>query len=457
MARRSQRTKKAGLTVSTGQKGVNLVETQVLNMGFVWNPTYQDSGIDGIIEIVEAATRTATNRIVQVQVKATSQPFQSETDIALSFSCDPADIDYWLNGNAPVILIVCRPPTLEAYWKDIKAYFLDPKNKKTNTVRFDKGADKFDGSAAPLLANLAQPRGGLHLGPLPKKETLISNLFPVEAFPQTIWSAASRFRTRDSFGEALKGLPRGHAHLREFVLSGDTVYSFLDLTKEPLSSLIEPGTIETNHSHDWALTQDLDFKRRFVQLLNQCLRQFCFEQKIAFSSNKALFYFMWESKTSGRHIRAKSLRNTGKQSVAEWHDSKLEGGEGYFRHKAFHSNFVRFGDRWHLEITPSYFFTSDGRTEYWNSEALLSGIKRLDRHQAVRGHVLLWRSIFTERDLTKRYDKIRFGLPLEFEVGAGIDDNAWKNAGIVEIPSGDDDDFDEQDDSDEDSNQRLLW
>lgn len=457
MARRSQRTKKAGLTVSIGQKGVNLVETQILNMGFVWNPTYQDSGIDGIIEIVETATRTATNRIIQVQVKATSQQFQSETTTALSFSCDAADIDYWLNGNAPVILIVCRPLTLDIYWKDIKAYFLDPKNKKTNTVRFDKKTDKLDGSAAQLLANLAHPRGGLHLGPLPKKETLISNLFPVEAFPETIWSASSRFRTRESFGEALKGLPRGNAHLREFVLNGDTVYSFLDLTKDPLTSLVEPGTIETNPSQDWAITQDPDLKRRFVQLLNQCLRQYCFEQKIAFNAAKTLFYFMWESKGDGRSIRAKSLQNTGTQSVAEWHASKLEGGEGFFRHKAFHGDFVRYGSQWYLEITPTYFFTSDGRMEYWNSETLLSGIKRLDRHQAVRGHVLLWRSIFTERDLTKRYDKIRFGLPLEFEVGAGIEDDAWKKAGVIEIQSEEDDDLVDQDGEDEDSNQTLLW
>jgi len=46
MARRPQRTKKAGHSVSTSQKGINLVETLVLNMGFVWNPTYQNSGID---------------------------------------------------------------------------------------------------------------------------------------------------------------------------------------------------------------------------------------------------------------------------------------------------------------------------------------------------------------------------------------------------------------------------
>lgn len=456
MQRRSQRTKKAGLTVSIGQKGVNLVETQVLNMGFVWNPTYQDSGIDGIIEIVETATRTATNRIIQVQVKATSQAFQSETNTALSFSCEAADIDYWLNGNAPVILIVCRPLTLDIYWKDIKGYFLDPKNRKTNTVRFDKSSDKFDGSAAQLLANLAQPRGGLHLGPLPKQETLISNLFPVEAYPKTIWSATSKFRTRETYSDALKNLPRGNAHLREFFLNGDTIYSFLDLTKPPLSSLIEPGTVESNSSNDWALTEDPDLKYKFVQLLNICLTQFCFDQRITFERENKIHYFIWDSKTESRKVRAKSLQNTGVQTVADWHPSKRNEGDGYFRHKAFFSNFVRLGNRWFLEVTPTYYFTSDGKTEYWNSEALLAGIKRLDRHAAVRGNFLLWRSIFTEHDLTKRYNRIAFHPPLEFELNTGIDDDAWQRTGINEASSTEDEEPDENE-SVEDPNQPLLW
>jgi len=34
-----------------GQRGVNMVERIVLEMGFVWNPIHIESGIDGIIEI----------------------------------------------------------------------------------------------------------------------------------------------------------------------------------------------------------------------------------------------------------------------------------------------------------------------------------------------------------------------------------------------------------------------
>lgn len=457
MDRRSQRTKKAGLTDNTGQQGINLVEDYVLKMGFAWNQTRTDQGIDGQIEIIETATRTATNRIVQVQVKATTREFQSESANHISFSCGAADIDYWLNGNAPVILIVCRPHDRQAYWKDIKAYFLDPKNTKTNTVRFNKTEDRFDESTGPLLANLAKPEGGLHLGPLPKKETLISNLFPVASFPPTIWTATSKHRNREDFSQALKSLPRGNAHLREFFLNGDTIYSFLDLTKDPLRQLVEAGTIETNSSEHWAQAEDPDFKRYFVQLLNNCLNQFCFDQKIVFSHNNKLHYFVWDSKTAERQIRAKSLQKTGTQTVAKWHPSKRDGGEGFFRHKAIQANFVRFGNRWFLEVTPTYFFTSDGKTEYWNSEKLLAGIKLLDRHLAVRSNLLLWRSIFTEADLHKRYKLIAFHPPVEFELNTGIDDEAWKRTGVDEAISSDDNADQDAPDNGDDPNQILLW
>ena len=453
-----KRTKKAGLTDNTGQQGINLVEEYVLKMGFVWNQTRADQGIDGTIEIVETATRTATNRIVQVQVKATTREFQSESPEALSFTGDPADIDYWMKGNAPVILIVCRPLTRDAYWKDVNAYFLDPQNKKTNTVRFDRKSDRFDASAGPLLANLAKPNGGLHLGPLPKTETLISNLFPVATYPPTIWSATSKYRNRDEFGQALKNLPPGNSHLREFFLSGDTIYSFLDLNNPALGALIEPGTVETNSSDDWALTDDPDLKHKFVQLLNTCLTQFCFDQKIAFHRENKIHYFIWEYKSGSRKVRAKSLQNTGVQTVADWHPSKRTEGDGYFRHKAFISNFVRLGSRWHLEVTPTYYFTSDGRTEYWNSETLLAGIKRLDRHAAVRGNLLLWRSIFTEGDLTKRYKRITFNPPLEFDLNTGIDDDTWQRTGLDEGSSTEDVELeDEESESGDDPNQALLW
>ncbi len=41
-----------------GQQGINLIEREVLGMGFLWHPTNLDAGIDGIIEIRDSTTES---------------------------------------------------------------------------------------------------------------------------------------------------------------------------------------------------------------------------------------------------------------------------------------------------------------------------------------------------------------------------------------------------------------
>ncbi|SRR6266568_6082116 len=120
-------------------QGVNLIERRVLTMGFAWHPTSGtfDVGIDGHIEIRDAVTHAALNTSVQVQSKATARPFTAETDSCLEFLCDERDIEYWMAGNAPVIVVVSRPSTDEAYWVSIKDYFSDLERRRTKKIVFD--------------------------------------------------------------------------------------------------------------------------------------------------------------------------------------------------------------------------------------------------------------------------------------------------------------------------------
>ena len=97
-----------------GQLGANLIERIVLRMNYIWRPTsIFVVGIDGEIELCDPATGEATNNIVKVQAKATTRPFQAETPDSFEYLCEQRDLDYWLRGNAPVVLIVCRPDTDE--------------------------------------------------------------------------------------------------------------------------------------------------------------------------------------------------------------------------------------------------------------------------------------------------------------------------------------------------------
>lgn len=153
MARR----KKISRSDIIGDKGIALIHRLVLDMGFVWNPTGLEAGIDGYIEIRDEATGEVANCILQVQSKATASPFAAETADGFHFVCDDRDLDYWLGGNAPVVLIVSRPDKNEAYWVSIKDYFSDPARRKQRIVQFDKRTDRFDRTCRERLCNLRAP------------------------------------------------------------------------------------------------------------------------------------------------------------------------------------------------------------------------------------------------------------------------------------------------------------
>lgn len=410
------------------RQGVNQVEKVVLDMNFVWNEILVESGIDGQIEIVNTADGSATNRIVMVQVKAVLGQFQAESESHCSYSCERAHIDYWMNGTAPVILVVCRPSTGDAYWKNVKAYFSDPTTKNETTIRFDKAKDQFNSSCGPQLANLATPDGGHYLGNLPKAETLISNLFPVEQYPDSIWTGIAKTKSREAFLEALKALKS--PWLREIVLEGDTVYSFYDLSQSPIDSLVEKGTIERNDSQSWAASDIKEQRNIFVKLLNKCLAQLCFHRGISLIINdgKHLYFCDSNEDKSERKIRGRSLKQIATRTVASWYPSKMIGGTGLFKHAAFSSNWFRAEERWFLELTPTFVFTSDGRTLHKNSGKLLKNIKERERHRSVVGNLLAWRTMLldTELALNRRYELLELGEPEEFILDVGIDDIAWQ-------------------------------
>src|SRR5690606_19052526 len=108
-------------------------------------------GIDGIIEIRDPETGEATNSIIQVQVKATKRKWIQETSEEFVYRCRPQDVEYWLKGNAPVILVAVRPEGNEAYWANVKNAFADDRRQNDCRIRFNKATDRFDESAAGPL------------------------------------------------------------------------------------------------------------------------------------------------------------------------------------------------------------------------------------------------------------------------------------------------------------------
>ena len=411
-----------------------------------------DAGIDGFIEIRNRETGEATNLIVQAQSKATGREWENETAEGFWFRCDERDLDYWLQGNAPVILVVSRPSTREAYWVSLKDYFVDLERRKAKKIFFRKNADRFTADCANALSALAQPKGaGLYLAAPPISESLHLNLLPVGRYAQTIYFAETPYREREQVLAVMREVKFKGANA--FMLKDGKLFTFHDLNLSPWARLCT-GKIDNFPSDDWALTPDAVKQANFVRLLNGTLRAFLGGKGIWFYQPKNGYGYFYYAPSRDPHSAADAdseangtddhghtdkrvelpskvirwkLRKEAERTVFKAYYGKKDPTRiVYYRHLGFEPRFRRFGQSWYLEVTPTYHFTSDGYKLSNFAEAYLSGIKRIEKHAAVHADLRFWSYILTNRGLfTKSTDFLTLCEPLVFRTDFGIPEEDW--------------------------------
>lgn len=425
MARRKKLTHQTLL----GQQGANLIERIVSEMGQVWRPTQvHDAGVDGTIEFRDTVTGEVSNRLVQVQSKATSKRWESESDDRFVYRVRQEDLDYWLRGNLPVILIVSRPATNEAYWIPINSYFSDPLTRKSKRVEFRKHLNVFAAAALPALLDLAIPAaGGVYKPPLRKQEELVSNLLPVRSFPETLYLAETPFRTpAQLFGWFADNDIRGD---REWILRNERILTFHDLREPPWTEVSDRGTVEEFAASEWFESDDPDKLREWVELLNHTLaaklsREGIWQRR---EHHRYVYYFRCGWHSDRRFYGYKSHLQKTRREVVRPLKSKTTKEFACYRHSAIEGRFHRFEKRWYLEITPTYFFTRDGSKMYKYHSEQLAGIKRLEHNPAVCGQLIMWEKLLTDRgDLFRQeYPWMTFDGLKRFQVQNGIPDDLW--------------------------------
>jgi hypothetical protein len=441
-----------------GQRGVNMTEQVVLEMGFVWNPIHIESGIDGIIEIRDPSTGETRNKIIQVQVKAVSQ-FAAERPDAFSFTCERAHIGYWLGGTARVILVVCKPDTKEIYWKDLASYFSLPENRDRSTVRFSKTTDQFSISCRSALLSVAKPEGGLALGALPKREILGINLFELSGYPHDILVTPTKAKSWDEFASALKNAKK--PWLQELLWEAGMLYSFFDPVSSGLEDLCD-GNTDSIPTESWSHSDHPIKQRHFAQLLGKAFRHRCYKQGVYSDRETGIFYFAKPDDADELKLKSKSTTNVTTKTVVSKHSSVRQDGTPslYFKHYAFDGRMRRFANIWFFELTPTYYFTKDGKTPHANSEILLTGIKRIERHPAVLGAFLTWKEFLTENSLFNfRYEFLSVLSPPGLPIDRGIDDSAWRPPLVLEkepqLSAADEPDL--EDPSEEECDSLFSW
>ena len=268
--RRKIRPKTISTQGLTGQQGVNLIERVVLEMGSRWTPSGPNEvGIDGYIELFDPNSHEPVGITVAVQSKVVSA-IADNSNSTFDYWCDASDLEYWLNGNTPVILVVSSVESNQAYWVSIKNYFKDWTPTSSTRVIFERSQHRFARDSFRDIVKVGAPRQGLYLAPSRREETLHTNLLPLRTCPSSISIARPECRTprevwamlREVMGEVDAG----------WVLWEKKFLSFHDLGKRPWSSICDLGTNEAFSTTDWSESDDPQRQRIFVQLLNQTLK-----------------------------------------------------------------------------------------------------------------------------------------------------------------------------------------
>lgn len=149
----ANRSKKVTPQTLISEAGIALIAQRVNEMGYLFHDRRVDHGIDGEIELV-GPEGEALNRVIMVQSKASNRRYARETEESFQWTASPADLEYWLSGNAPVIVVLSRPADKAAWWFEVRTEFGAIKNAAKRTVTINKHAQVFDESAAAALFNL---------------------------------------------------------------------------------------------------------------------------------------------------------------------------------------------------------------------------------------------------------------------------------------------------------------
>lgn len=416
----------------TGQYGVNVVERIVLDMGHKWvaGDASLDTGIDGEIEIRDPETEEAKNIVLRVQIKTRGKLEQDE-DGGFCYTCKQDDLDYWMQGNAPVLLIVVKIPEDKAYWVSIKDFFSDHERRRSRKVYFDKKADAFDTSAASRLLELSSREfGGVYFTPKSSDEELVSNLLRVCRMPSQFFMAETKYRDPNELRDALKEVFDFPPD--EWFLKDGRVYSVHSLREEPWPSVCDIGTAESIETVEWSNSDSHEVRGNFVRIMNQCLRARAWQLGLRWSKEERCFHYRATRDLKDRTVRYQSLQKTVPRDVVKRYMKKKTPDEtAYYRHCGFEPAFRKYGTEWYLEITPRYVFTSDGRELHPYREEYQAKIKAIEGSKAVMGLVVMFASLLSdeERSLyTTPYPHLGFDGLAETTLDVAIDDAAWSSS-----------------------------
>lgn len=412
--------KKIDNSAHIGDSGIALIHQMVNRMGFVWHQRNLDAGIDGEIELRDPATGEVANRLILVQSKASDRPFPGENDRGFHYLCKPADVDYWMAAEDPVLLVCSHPQTGEAWWIHVQGWFADPAHRASGRVDFDKRTHRFDAAAAHRMLNLADPHGRAHVPVADHRdEVLTTNLLRV-TIPALLYSAETSCTEPRDVITRQKEADAADVR-RDFILRNGKLYTWQPPEETELGGVVD-GPTDAIATEEW--TVDPVRQRWLVQLLNYAL-QHDVAADCAWHGGRKVVYFRATADMAPRSIRSSSGRS---HLVFHPKHKKLVPDQiSYCKHVALEWRFLLLDAEWFCALSPTYHYTRDGVRDSLFLSEYLTGIKQRERNPAVYGKTRMWATYLHGEDgvLEPRETILTYGELATHTADRAIDDAAW--------------------------------
>ncbi|WP_022727544.1 DUF4365 domain-containing protein [Fodinicurvata sediminis] len=375
-----------------GEIGETAVRHRFLDIGFQFDGRSRlEAGIDGVAEVMDEGKPLA--RMIAVQVKATeSGTYTAEDDEGFTYLLKRKDLEYWRPSNLPVIIVLYRKSDETFYWQEVPSGVTEGDRR----LRFDKQRDVLDRNAVNRLAALTVPKAGFgyYVPPLGGGEDALVNILPI-TMPPEIYVAS----TPHSGPKAAALLLEGEEPARfDWVINGGSFWSFHDPRASPCRDIVDFDQVEAIETGYLAFHEDLDEQNKFAFLLRKTLRHQT-RENLNWEKERKLLYFRALEKNVPRRFHYEASRNKTHADVVNVITSKKEEDRvDFVRHHAFAPRFELLDDQWFLVVTPTYYFTTDGFTPHSYPQALLAGKKRMDNSASLRGQVIMWHRVLTQKE-----------------------------------------------------------
>jgi len=404
-----------------GESGHALIHRRVAAMGHIWHQRNVDIGIDGEIELIDPETNEATSASVLIQSKAHESGIPGDSGERISYPLKKSDLEYWLKANLPVVVVVSRPSTDEAWWVDVQEYFADPARRQRARVEIDKSTMVFTGDISDQFFAIADPRGRAYApGAEERSESLVSNLLSVEVPDRYFSYKASVRRAGDAYrAQRETGLDLRH----DFILQGGRL-----LTWRPVEGTALVGVVDGDPSElplGELLDNGPDGERLLVWLLNGAMRE-DLKGVCTWHGQRHLLYFHATDDLSPKKV---NTSRTNWRTVFKGYPKVSDPTQmKYYKHSALQWQFIPTDDGWCCALTPTYFYSYDGAKESRFSHSYLSGIKRREKNAAVLQETKMWATYLRNEDtlLSENTRILQFGDLACFTVDRGITDESWK-------------------------------